>query len=50
MPATGSNVTFNVDSDVTWASYDQIVQVSNPFGYPTLIGYFRVQSYKYNLI
>ncbi len=48
MPATGSSVTFNVDSDVTWASYDQIVQVTNQNHSPSLYGYFRVLSYAYN--
>jgi hypothetical protein len=49
MPATGSNVTFNVDSDVTWTSYDQVVQVTNSTLTPNLIGYFRVVSFTYNV-
>ena len=48
MPAVGSSITFTIDSDPTWASTNQVVQITNSDLSPTLVGYFKVLSFTYN--
>ena len=48
MPAVGSSFTFTIDSDPTWASTNQVVQITNSALSPNLVGYFKVLSFTYN--
>ena len=48
MPAVGSSITFTIDSDPTWASTNQVVQITNSDLSPALVGYFKVLSFTYN--